>query len=304
MTILIEQDGGTSEDHHGRRGKARPEDLRSGALFGQYQLRGSILVLKDSLNDASGFIAFGTDITTIPTSSAPLPANATGILIDYTGITGWNAGVLQASFSSADGTITAGSGTDIIDANGIRILLGTSYSAPDATSLIFRNGANTRDAYWLGGHDNAGTVLGVMYAEAATNKDSTISINSLDGGAGQFSKIEILADHNTASVISGITFFADATHNYAAVQGDIRPQSDSGFSLGTPSFRWLNVNMDGVIRNSGNQVVGARNTGWTAMTGTADESTAYASGTITLVQLAERVNAIQVALTTHGLIGT
>ena len=52
-----------------------------------------------------------------------------------------------------------------------------------------------------------------------------------------------------------------------------------------------------------NQVVGARNTGWTAMTGTPDESTAYATSTITLPQLAERVAALQAALTTHGLIG-
>lgn len=52
------------------------------------------------------------------------------------------------------------------------------------------------------------------------------------------------------------------------------------------------------------QVVGPRNTGWTAMTGTANENTSYATSTITLVQLAERVKAIQDALTTHGLIGT
>lgn len=52
-----------------------------------------------------------------------------------------------------------------------------------------------------------------------------------------------------------------------------------------------------------NQVVGARDTGWTAMTGSPDESTAYATGTVTLPQLAGRVAALQAALTTHGLIG-
>lgn len=54
---------------------------------------------------------------------------------------------------------------------------------------------------------------------------------------------------------------------------------------------------------SGTKVVGARDTGWTAMTGSADESTAYATGTVTLAQLAGRVMALQAALTTHGLIG-
>ena len=57
------------------------------------------------------------------------------------------------------------------------------------------------------------------------------------------------------------------------------------------------------IRVSGTKVLGARDTGWTAMTGTPDESTAYATGTVTLAQLAGRVMALQAALTTHGLIG-
>lgn len=52
------------------------------------------------------------------------------------------------------------------------------------------------------------------------------------------------------------------------------------------------------------QVVGNRNTGWTPMTGVQNKATAYDPSTITLPQLAERVNAIQVALTTHGLIGS
>jgi hypothetical protein len=52
------------------------------------------------------------------------------------------------------------------------------------------------------------------------------------------------------------------------------------------------------------QVVSTRKTGYTnAMTGTANRATSYATGTITLAQLAERVKAIQDDLTTHGLIG-
>jgi hypothetical protein len=53
-----------------------------------------------------------------------------------------------------------------------------------------------------------------------------------------------------------------------------------------------------------NDVVNTRKTGYTnAMTGTKNRATAYATGTITLIQLAERVGAIQDDLTTHGLIG-
>lgn len=52
------------------------------------------------------------------------------------------------------------------------------------------------------------------------------------------------------------------------------------------------------------QVVGPRDTGWSAMTGTANEATVYDTATVTLPQLAGRVMALQAALTTHGLIGT
>ena len=54
---------------------------------------------------------------------------------------------------------------------------------------------------------------------------------------------------------------------------------------------------------NGIKVVGARDTGWTAMTGTANEATVYDTATVTLAQLAGRVMALQAALTTHGLIG-
>ena len=49
------------------------------------------------------------------------------------------------------------------------------------------------------------------------------------------------------------------------------------------------LTLTGVISVDGTQVVGNRDTGWTAMTGTPNEATAYATGSITLVQLAERV---------------
>jgi hypothetical protein len=52
-----------------------------------------------------------------------------------------------------------------------------------------------------------------------------------------------------------------------------------------------------------NQVVGARITGYAAMTGSPDKATAYATSTITLAQLAGRVAQLQADLTTHGLIG-
>ena len=62
------------------------------------------------------------------------------------------------------------------------------------------------------------------------------------------------------------------------------------------------VNVPGHVKVAGNQVVGARDSGWSAMTGAADKATVYAVGTVTLAQLAGRVMALQSALRTHGLI--
>jgi hypothetical protein len=80
-----------------------------------------------------------------------------------------------------------------------------------------------------------------------------------------------------------------------------------GVQIGTPTGGDPgadNLNISGVIQKDGTQVVAGRVTGYTnAMTGTADRATSYATGTITLVQLAERVKAIQDDITTHGLIG-
>jgi len=52
----------------------------------------------------------------------------------------------------------------------------------------------------------------------------------------------------------------------------------------------------------GTKVVGTRDTGWTAMTGTPQKTTA-ATGTVTLPQLAGIVMALQAAMIAHGLIG-
>jgi hypothetical protein len=65
----------------------------------------------------------------------------------------------------------------------------------------------------------------------------------------------------------------------------------------------LAIRSDTEFRVSSLKVVGARDTGWTAMTGTTNKATSYDTATVTTAQLAGRVMALQAALTTHGLIG-
>jgi hypothetical protein len=64
------------------------------------------------------------------------------------------------------------------------------------------------------------------------------------------------------------------------------------------------INASVAHQTAGTQVVGARSTGWVAMTGTPDKGSTYDTSTVTLAQLAGRVMAMQAALTTHGLLGT
>ena len=52
----------------------------------------------------------------------------------------------------------------------------------------------------------------------------------------------------------------------------------------------------------GTKVVGARDTGWGAPTGTATKTT-FVTAAVTLPELGERVKALIDALTTHGMIG-
>lgn len=57
-----------------------------------------------------------------------------------------------------------------------------------------------------------------------------------------------------------------------------------------------------VLKVSGTQVVASRRTGWAAATGTATRTT-FATGSVTLPQLAEHVKALIDDLVGHGLIG-
>jgi len=98
-----------------------------------------------------------------------------------------------------------------------------------------------------------------------------------------------------ASVITNaFTFFVAAP-----TAGTLATITNS-YAIGTTG----SVNIaSGNLFNSGIQVLSTRDTGWTAFTGASNKATSYATGSVTLIQLAERVAALQIALTTHGAIG-
>jgi hypothetical protein len=63
------------------------------------------------------------------------------------------------------------------------------------------------------------------------------------------------------------------------------------------------LNLIGSYQVDGVKVVGNRDTGWAAMTGTPDKASAYDVASVTLAQLAGRVAQLQASLTAHGLLG-
>jgi hypothetical protein len=135
---------------------------------------------------------------------------------------------------------------------------------------------------WLG---NNSALNAVSYAEleavvtdaTAASEDGQIHVYTLVGGA----RTAILVMDRTA-------FF---------------PSTTAVTQLGGVANEFANLYLSGGVRVANQQVIGARDTGWTAMTGVANKASAYATGSITLPQLAERVKAIQdMFANQHGLI--
>lgn len=82
------------------------------------------------------------------------------------------------------------------------------------------------------------------------------------------------------------------------------PAANNTNDIGTNTgpLRIRDIFMHGVVNVQGSQVLSTRKTGWAAATGTATRTT-FATGSVTLPQLAERVKALVDDLISHGLIG-
>lgn len=113
---------------------------------------------------------------------------------------------------------------------------------------------------------------------------------------GGYTKLYTSADDHVA-------FQANATFNI--YNSDAHQFNNTAFSetFATIDTDGINLGSGRVLKANGTQILGARDTGWAAMTGSADKGTTYDVSTVTISQLAGRVVALQAALTTHGLIG-
>lgn len=116
----------------------------------------------------------------------------------------------------------------------------------------------------------------------------------------------------TASDASGLSRYpsavSDAYVTYSSALGAINFVSNNGsilqlYSTSTGAIFPVKVRTDVAYYVSTLQVVGARDTGWAAMTGSINKASVYDTSTVTTAQLAGRVMALQAAITTHGLLG-
>ncbi len=196
-------------------------------------------------------------------------------------------------------------GLDIRE-DGLVASTGIPIRIPNATSIYARNAADDTNIALIGlRSDNAGALFPAG-APAFFGGDITVERSAVgtsvtatvkNSGAG-YAGLELFGD--SAGWLLSKRLAADSPSHVLQWY-----YNSGGYTLkmSLSNAAILNLASGGAYQINSVQVVGARDTGWTAMTGTPDESTSYATGSVSLTQLAGRVMALQAALTTHGLIG-
>ena len=150
-----------------------------------------------------------------------------------------------------------------------------------------------------------GTKIDPDFGDQNVETTGNVTANRLVAGVGSVGvpSVTFTGDGNTGifhPAADTIAFCKDATEV-------MRITSDGKVGIGTSSPGYL-LDVDGIVnttasfRVNGVFVVGARQTGWTAPTGTATRTT-FATASVTLPQLAQRVHALIDDLIAHGLIG-
>jgi hypothetical protein len=188
------------------------------------------------------------------------------------------------------GTIT----TEVNDASGVAVIVG-------------RTAANTRVFESQDDGALAAGLTDILFRNSASGATSDVLAQRIWRGRD--------ASGNTCDyyiervVVDDATNASEDAHydSFAQVAGTSTRQIQvgNGVTLGAPTGGLPgtgNLNIAGEHRVNGTKVVGARQTGWTAATGTATRTT-FATSTVTTAQLAERVKALIDDLITHGLIG-
>lgn len=143
----------------------------------------------------------------------------------------------------------------------------------------------------------SGLDFGANKAAISLKAGQRIYFNSTASASGNLG-----ADWRTTGFNQDFIDYDSATQRLRVIVGNSAVATFHA-SQGADFQNGLNIASGKTIRVNGIQVIQGRNSGFTPMTGTYNSSTAYSTSSISLQQLAERVNALQTALTIHGLIG-
>ena len=169
---------------------------------------------------------------------------------------------------------------------------------PDYSSLVISPPLTANTVAVLG---SVGSAIGGCSLNGFSNNLSEIAL-ALSGYSGKTTATE------NAVVIFNAAKHSGTTNIVALASNDIAFDFSNNFTTIVRISGNGNINASGRVASSSgfsvgsNQVVSARRTGWAAPTGTATRTT-FATSTVTLSQLAERVKALIDDLTAHGLIG-
>ena len=125
-------------------------------------------------------------------------------------------------------------------------------------------------------------------------------VGTVDGDFGVVRDLSVGRNAAVAGNLGVVGLFSAAKSTIPLMTGPI--SIDTGdVNLITAGTK-IALSATGQLNVGANKVVGARDTGWTVATGTPQKAT-FATGSVTLPQLAGVVMALEQALIAHGLIG-
>ncbi len=196
--------------------------------------------------------------------------------------------VYRNSAGTVSGTLP--NGVHVVGASiTVKVAGTTRFSLPISGPITFG------DSVAVTGNFTATGTIGVIGGVGATLGGGGQAKLNLDGVAATFAAGEM----GIGASVGNMNYYARGSHNLGNATTGITQFSISNAGI-------INA-VTGNYRVAGVDVVKTRKTGYTnLMTGTANRATAYDTSTITLVQLAERVKAIEDdlhATAGHGLIG-
>ena len=238
---------------------------------------------------------------------------------------GWGAGGVSVNTTVGVNSLLANTTGANLTAVGFNSLLanttGANLTAVGVNSLLANTTGNSSTAVGLdslrvntSGSNLTAVGVGSLQNNTTGNSSTAVGVGALFGnatgsslvgfgaGAGRFQ-----ADGTTGLTVTNnscfIGSFTKGTQD--ATNENVFGFSATGNGSNTMSFGDSNITNNffrGALSLNATQVISTRRTGWVAPTGTATRTT-FATSTVTLSELAERVKALIDDLTTHGLIG-